>query len=147
MLKKGLVYNMNKYVRDFLLRGMMFSGLGPIVLGIVYFILSVSIADFSLSGGQVCLAIVSTYLIAFLQAGATVFNQIEAWPISKSLLCHFVTLYVAYVLCYLLNTWIPFKAEVVLVFTVIFVVGYFLVWGIVYAAVTATSKKLNRKLH
>ena len=27
---------MNKYVKEFLIRGMMFSGLGPIVLGIIY---------------------------------------------------------------------------------------------------------------
>ncbi len=137
---------MNKYVRDFLLRGMLFGGFGPIVVGIVYFILSKCLADFSLSGGEVCLAIVSTYVLAFLQAGATVFNQIEHWPITKSLLCHFAVLYASYVGCYLLNTWIPFDSSVILIFTAIFVGAYFVIWISVYLAVRATGRKLNEKL-
>ena len=77
----------------------MFGGFGPVVVGIVYLILSKSINDFSLNGEQMCLAIISTYILAFLQAGATVFNQIESWPVTKSLLYHFLTLYLAYTLC------------------------------------------------
>ena len=95
----------------------MFGGFGPIVAGIVYAILERTVSDFSLSGTQVLLAIVSTYMIAFVQAGASVFNQIEEWPLPKSLLCHFLSLYAVYVIGYLINTWIPFQAEVVLVFT------------------------------
>lgn len=55
------------------------------------------VARFLLTGGQVCLAIISTYLLAFLQAGASVFNQIGAWTLPKSLFCRFATLYAAYV--------------------------------------------------
>ena len=50
---------MNKYLKEFLHRGLMFGGFGPIILGIVYWILSVAVEGFSLSGGQVCLGIVS----------------------------------------------------------------------------------------
>ena len=36
MLRKGWDYNMNKYVKEFFKRGLIFSGFGPIVAGIVY---------------------------------------------------------------------------------------------------------------
>ncbi len=137
---------MKKYVKEFFHRGLIFGGFGPIVVGIVYIIISKIETGFSLSAAQVLLAIVSTYLLAFLQAGATVFNQIEHWPLPKSLLCHFVTLYFAYTICYLLNTWIPFEPMVLLIFSSIFIVTYFVVWFIVYACVKATSKKFNKKL-
>lgn len=134
---------MNKYVKDFLLRGLMFGGFGPIVLGIVYAILQNALDGFALSGQQVCLAIVSTYLLAFLQAGASVFNQIEHWPVARSLLCHFTTVYVAYCGCYLINTWIPFRPGILLIFTAIFVAVYLVIWITVYICVKATTAKLN----
>lgn len=137
---------MKHYVKEFFHRGLMFGGFGPIVAGIVYAILEYTVPDFSLDGTQMLLAIVSTYMIAFVQAGASVFNQIEAWPLPKSLLCHFLSLYAVYVLGYLVNTWIPFQAEVVLIFTGIFVAVYFAIWVSVYLIVKATSRQLNEKL-
>ena len=137
---------MKHYVKEFFHRGLMFGGFGPIVAGIVYAILEYTVPDFSLDGTQMLLAIVSTYMIAFVQAGASVFNQIEAWPLPKSLLCHFLSLYAVYVLGYLVNTWIPFQAEVVLIFTGIFVAVYFAIWVSVYLIVKATSRQLNGKL-
>lgn len=138
---------MNKNFKNFLHRGFMFSGLGPIVLAVVYLILSYTISDFSLSGKEVFTAIVSIYVLAFLQAGATVFNQIESWGIAKSLLCHFSVLYVAYIVCYLLNTWIPFDPKIIAIFTLIFITVYLLVWCTVYFSVKSIEKKLNKKLH
>ena len=137
---------MNKYVKEFFHRGLIFAGFGPIILGIIYFILSKTINDLILSGSEVLLGIVSIYFLAFVQAGATVFNQIEHWSVAKSLLCHLSTLYVAYSLCYVINTWIPFEPKVLLIFTIIFMVVYFVVWGIVYFTIKATSKNLNAKL-
>lgn len=137
---------MNKYVKEFFHRGLVFGGFGPIILGILYMIISKVENDFSLSATEVFVAIISIYLLAFVQAGATVFNQIEHWPLPKSLLCHFSTLYCAYISCYLLNTWIPFKKEVILIFTGIFIAVYFVVWGIVVVSVKTASKKMNKRL-
>ncbi len=134
---------MNKYVKEFLLRGLIFSGFGPIVLGIVYLAISGAAEGFSLSAWDVFTGILSTYILAFVQAGVSVFNQIEHWSIPKSLLCHFSVLYAAYSLCYIANSWIPFVPEVLLIFSAIFVVVYFAVWGIVYLCVRKTSRKLN----
>ena len=137
----------NNHAKNFFLRGLAFGGFGPIIAGIVYLILNFTIEGFSLDGFQVFTAIISTYILAFVHAGASVFNQIDHWPIAKSLLCHFGLLYVAYVICYLINSWIPFEPMVILIFTAIFVVVYFAVWLTVLACIRATGKKLNEKLN
>ena len=136
----------NRYVLQFLHRGMLFGGFGPIIAGIVYLCLSFSIEGFALSGGEVLIAILSTYLLAFLQAGASVFNQIEHWPLAKSLFFHFSTVYVAYVGCYLLNSWIPFEPLVLLIFTLVFALTYAIIWLSVFLAIRATGKRLNAGL-
>ena len=137
---------MNIYLKRFLQRGIAFGGFGPIIVGIVFYILSLTLEGFSLGGGEVFLAILSTYILAFVQAGASVFNQIEEWPLAKCTFIHFLTLYLTYVLCYLINSWIPFDINVVLIFTAIFAAGYFVVWLTVFVSIKAVSKKLNAKI-
>lgn len=133
-------------VRDFFFRGLLFGGFGPIIAGIVYLILHFTLKDLALTGLQVFTVIVSTYLLAFIHAGASVFNQIESWPLAKSTLCHFGLLYVAYVLCYVINSWIPFEPLVLGIFTAIFAVGYAVIWLAVYVSIRVTVKQLNRSL-
>lgn len=137
---------MKTYVKQFFLRGLMFGGFGPIILAIIYAILQSTEKGFSLTGYEVCLGIVSVYLLAFVQAGASVFNQIEEWSLAKSLLCHFSLLFVAYSLCYIGNTWIPFEPAVIGIFAAVFVAVYFAIWVTVYLCVRATGKKMNAKL-
>ena len=136
---------MNKYLKEFLKRGLMFGGFGPIVLGIIYFLVSLG-NEVVLSGSEVLIAIVSIYLLAFIQAGSTVFTLIENWSIFKSLSIHMGTLYLAYLSCYLVNIWIPFNWIVVLVFTAIFVLLFLIIWFTVYFIVKTTTKELNAKL-
>ncbi len=133
-------------VRDFFFRGLLFGGFGPIIAGIVYLILHLILQDLTLTGLQVFTVIVSTYLLAFVHAGASVFNQIESWPLAKSTLCHFGLLYVAYILCYVINSWIPFEPLVLGIFTAIFAVGYAVIWLAVYISIRVTVKRLNRSL-
>ncbi len=138
---------MNHYLKKFLHRGLLFGGFGPIVVGIVLAIIDAVTGDVSLHGTQILFAIGSSYLLAFVQAGSTVFEQIEHWSTVKSVFFHFLSLYVAYVGCYLLNSWIPLKKTVVLIFTGIFAVGFFAIWGIVVISVKAAERKLNKALH
>lgn len=137
---------MKNPAREFFLRGMAFGGFGPIILGIIYLVLENSVKDFSLSGEEVFVAIISIYILAFVQAGASVFNQMD-WPIMKSILCHFSLLYATYSVCYLINSWIPFDVKVFLIFTAIFVVGYLAVWAVVLLCIKAVSKKMNSFLN
>lgn len=137
---------MNSYLKEFLKRGMMFGGFGPIVLGVVFLVLSRTVDSFSLTAKDYFIGTVSVYLLAFVQAGASVFNQIEQWPLSKAMLCHFSVLYVSYSICYVLNSWIPFEPKVLLIFTAIFIIVYLITWLTVFLIVKSTSKKLNGKL-
>jgi hypothetical protein len=138
---------MNKYLKTFLHRGLIFGGFGPIILGIIYAILQKTEENFSLNGTQLLVAIISVYILAFVQAGASVFNQIESFSIAKSLFCHLSLLYVTYAVCYLINNWIPFEIAVFLIFTGIFLAVYFAVWLTVAVSVKLVSKKLNKKLN
>ncbi len=137
---------MNKYLKEFLHRGLMFSGFGPVISGIVYLVLNYTINDFSVSGKEIFFAIISTYLLAFVHAGVSVFNQIEEWGIAKAIICHFGALYVAYTLCYIFNSWIPFDWKIFAIYTAIFAAVYFVIWVTVYICISKTSKKMNSKL-
>lgn len=137
---------MNKYLKSFLHRGLIFGGFGPMIAGIVFAILGATIEEFHLDGWQILLAIVSTYLLAFVQAGASVFNQIEHWALPKSLACHFLTIYLAYSITYVLNAWIPFEPMVLVIFTAIFAAVYLVIWLTVYLTVRGVEKRLNKRL-
>ena len=137
---------MNKYFKIFIHRGAIFGGFGPIIMAIVYLILHLTIDGFSVDGSEIFSAIISTYIIAFIHAGSSIFAQIEHWPIAKSILVHFALLYFTYTLCYLINSWIPFDIKFLLVFTACFLALYFIIWLTVYFAVKATQKRLNARL-
>jgi len=137
---------MNNYVKSFLHRGLMFGGFGPIVVGIIFFIISITEGDFSLAGTEVLLAIISTYMLAFVHAGASVFHQIEHWSLAKSVFFHFLTLYLAYSACYVANSWIPFEPMMLVIFTAIFAAVYLIIWFTVFFIVRSTEKKLNKRL-
>ncbi len=136
---------MNKYLKSFLQRGVIFGGFGPIVVAIVLLFVSL-IAEVALDAKGFAIAVVSSYILAFVQAGASVFNQIEEWGIARSLGVHFLTLYAVYVLTYLVNSWIPFEWAVVGIFTAIFAVSYLVIWFTVYFIVRATARKLNGRI-
>lgn len=138
---------MKKYIREFLIRGLMFGGFGPITLAIIYFIISKVDNDISFTGSEIFLGTVSVYLLAFAHAGASIFNQIEEWGINKSIGIHFTVLYFAYSACYLLNAWIPFDLKVFLIFTGIFIGVYAVVWTIVYLCVRNSGRKINSVLN
>lgn len=134
------------YVIEFLKRGLIFGGFGPIVTGIVFFVIDLSVGGISISGTDALLAIISTYLLAFIHAGASIFNQIEHWPIAKSLGIHFSTLFVAYSLCYIVNSWIPFEPMVLLIFFGAFTLTYLIIWLSVYLAVRGVRRTFNAQL-
>lgn len=136
---------MKKYVTEFIKRGLVFGGFGPIVVGIIYWIITLS-TGIKFKGDEVLIGIVSTYILAFVHAGVSIFNQIEGWSISKSLAFHLLSLYIAYLSCYLLNSWIPFDWIVVLIFTGIFLLTYFIIWIVIYLIIRKTTSDLNKKI-
>lgn len=136
---------MKKHLKNFILRGLIFGGFGPIVFGIIILIISMT-EKYTFSGASVFIGILSTYILAFIHAGCSVFNEIERWSLVKSIGFHFVTIYVAYTLCYLINKWIEFKLKVLLIYTVVFIVSYFVIWIIVYLIIRKQTKRMNERL-
>jgi hypothetical protein len=137
---------MNKHLKIFLHRGLIFGGLGPIITSVIFLVISLSGVSVELSALNVFTAVVSTYILAFVQAGASVFNQIEDWSIARSLFFHLTSIYLVYVGTYLINFWLPFEPIVILIFTAIFVVSYFAIWLTVYFVMRSVTKKMNGRL-
>ena len=134
---------MNKYAKEFCIRGLIFGALGPLVYGIVMMILGFCNVKIEIQGWQILLAIVSTYLLAFIQAGSSVFEQVEEWSSFKSALIHLLTIYVIYLVTYLVNTWIPLNWIAIVIFTAAIIVTFLLIWLICYLVNRKFKNTLN----
>ena len=137
---------MKKFWKEFLLRGMICAGGGPIVLAIIYSILGATGTVEFFSPSEVCLGIVTITLLAFIVAGMTAIYQMEQLPLPIMILLHGGALYVAYILTYLLNGWLQNSLVPIFVFTGIFIAGYALIWFIIYCVEKVKTEKLNKML-
>ena len=137
---------MKKFVLEFLRRGLIASGIGPIVLAIVYLILQQASAVETLSVNQVCIGIFSIIALAFIAGGMNAIYQIERLPLMVAILIHGGILYISYLVTYLLNDWLDFGALPIIVFSAVFVVGYIVIWAIIYSIIKRNTAKLNKML-
>ena len=137
---------MKKFVMEFVRRGFIAAGIGPIVLAIVYLILQHSAAIDTLTVNQVCIGIVSLSALAFIAGGMNAIYQVERMPLMTAILIHGGTLYIGYLGTYLLNDWLDFGVIPIIVFTAIFVVGYIVIWAIIYSIIRRNTAKLNEML-
>lgn len=137
---------MKKYVLDFLRRGSVACGFGPIVLAFLYLILQQSAAVESLAVNQVCISIFSLTALAFIAGGMNTVYQIEQLPLMVAILIHGGALYISYLVTYLLNDWLEWGVTPILVFSGIFVLGYLLIWVIIYSVMKKKTEQLNEIL-
>lgn len=140
-MKKG-----GRYFKDFLLRGMVAMGFGPIVLSVVYLILGLCRVIDTFAVSDVVLGYLSITALAFLCGGMTVVYQIEELSISKAITAHGVTLYIAYAVVYISNNWLKNGLIPFLIFTAIFIVGYAVVWLVIYLITKRETDKLNKSI-
>ena len=137
---------MKRFIIEFLRRGLSACGLGPIVLSILYLILQRSAALETLTVNQVCIGIFSLTSLAFIAGGMNAIYQIERLPLMVAILIHGGILYISYLVTYLLNDWLEWGAAPVFVFSGIFVVGYLVIWVIIYSITKARTASLNEKI-
>lgn len=137
---------MKKNVSEFIGRGLKACGLGPIVLAILYLIMRHQGAVEVLTVNQVCLGIFSLSALAFVAGGMNSIYQIERLPLMTAILIHGGVLYVCYLGTYLLNDWLEQGLLPILIFSGVFVVGYFAVWIVLYSVIKRNTKKLNKIL-
>ena len=138
--------NMKKFVLEFVQRGTIAMGIGPVVLAIVYIILKHTAAIDTLTVSQVCIGILSLSALAFIAGGMNAIYQIERVPLMMAILIHGGVLYIGYLGAYLLNDWLDFGALPIIVFTAIFIVGYIIIWVIIYSIIRRNTAKLNEML-
>lgn len=134
---------MKKYVLDFLRRGLVACGFGPIVLAVIYLILQQCAGVETLTVNQVCLGILSLSALAFIAGSMNILYQIEQLPLMVAILIHGGVLYVSYLLTYLVNGWLETGKISILVFSGIFVLGYLIIWVIIYSVIKRKTENLN----
>lgn len=137
---------MKKFAKEFLLRGLVAAGGGPVVLAIIYGILGATGTVSAFTPREVCLGILTVTLLAFVVAGMTAIYQLEQLPLSSAILIHGAGLYAAYILVYLINGWVKQQLIPILIFTAAFVAGYAIIWLIIYSVTKNKTRQLNSKL-
>ena len=137
---------MKKYWKEFVIRGLVSCGFGPIILAIVYGILGATGVAETLTSAEVCKGILTIALMAFIAGGVTAVYQMEELPLFLAILIHGIALYLDYLMIYLVNGWIAEGVKPLLIFTGVFVVGYALTWAVIYAIIRKDAQKVSRQL-
>ena len=137
---------MKKNALEFLRRGLIACGFGPIVLAVFYLILQRQAAVETLTVSQVCLGIFSLSALAFVAGSMNVIYHIDRLPLMVAILIHGAVLYISYLGTYLLNGWLEWGVTPILVFSGIFVLGYLVIWAIIYSVTRRNTEKLNEML-
>lgn len=137
---------MKKFVLDFIHRGMVAMGIGPLVLAVLYWILQKNGILQTLDVGEVCIGIFSISALAFVAGALNALYQLERLPLMVAILIHGGVLYVSYLLTFLLNDWLEWGRIPVLVFSGVFLVGYVVIWAIIYSITKKRTAAVNEEL-
>lgn len=136
-----------KYIlKEFCRRGIAACGLGPLALAIIYLFLQHNRVVEVLTVNDVCVGIFSLSALAFVAGGMNVVYQIERLPLMVAISIHGAVLYVSYLLTYLVNNWLDWGTAPILVFTGIFVVGYLLIWAVIYSIIKRNTDRINEAM-
>ena len=137
---------MKKFILAFFHRGLVACGFGPIVLAVLYLILRQSVNLETLTVSEVCIGIFSLTALAFIAGGMNAVYQIERLPLMWAILIHGCVLYISYLATYLLNDWLERGIIPILVFSGIFVLGYLMIWAVIYSIIKRNTDIINEVL-
>ena len=128
------------------MRGLVSFGFGPIVVAIIYLCLSISGVEDTLSLAEMAKQIILVSFMAFFAGGITAIYQIEKLPLPFAIIIQATVLYINYVAVYIVNGWLEKAFLPIAVFTAIFILGYAIIWAIVYLFTKTSTKKINENL-
>ena len=137
---------MKKNFLEFIRRGLIACGFGPMILAVLYLILQNQAGMESLTVNHVCIGIFSISALAFIAGGMNVVYQIEQLPLMWAILIHGCVLYFSYLGTYLVNDWLEWGKAPIMVFTGIFGLGYLAVWAVIYFLTRRNTEKINMAL-
>ena len=139
------IWVMKKHIMEFCKRGLMFAWGGPVITALIWYFLWKTGKIESLSVQEAFTGVLTTSVLAFIAAGITIVHQIETLPKLTAALIQGAVLYVDYLVFYLINGWIT--ADKILIFTVIFALGFVAIWACIYIPTRIRVEKMNRRLH
>ena len=137
---------MKHNISEFIHRGLVACGFGPLVLAVFYLVLHHQGAVEMLSVREVCLGIFSLSGLAFVAGGMNILYQIERLPLMLAVLIHGSVLYTCYLVTYLINDWLESGMIPILVFSVIFVVTYLSIWAVIFITTKKKTRQVNEYL-
>ena len=137
---------MKKHICEFVRRGLVSCGFGPLVLAVVYLILRHTIDLQTLNVEQVCTGMFSLFALAFVAGGMNFVYRIERLPLMAAISIHGGVLYLSYLATYLLNGWLEVGRIPILIFSGIFLLGYLVIWVIIYSVMKRNTDKINQIL-
>ena len=138
---------MKKYIIEFIKRGLMAASGGPIVVSVVYLILGKIGVVSSFTPEEVSLGIISSAVLSFVVGGISMIFTVDRLPAFTAILIHGLTLYAVYIAVYLVNGWLKSQLISVAVFSSVFLVGYGIIWLIIYLSTKNFAKRLNSRLN
>ncbi|MFR4953624.1 MAG: DUF3021 domain-containing protein, partial [Lactobacillus paragasseri] len=89
---------------------------------------------------------ISSLLLAFIAGGINAIFKVERIPLGLATTIDAIVIYLDYLLFYILNDWIKLQIIPFLVFTVLYIIGYLIIWLCIYHQVKNQVQKLNQKL-
>jgi len=136
---------MNKFMKEFCRRGLLFAWLGPVILCIVWYFLKKNGIIDQLDVLDVIRAVLSILVMSFLAAGVSAVYTLEQLPYPPAGLIQMAVLYLDYLLVYLWNGWLPLSA--LPVYSLIFLTGFGIIWLIIYLTIRRTVERMNSRMH
>ena len=138
---------MKEFVKNFCKRGLVAFGFGPVIMAIVYISLELAGVEGTLGFIELSKQILIVSVMAFVAAGISAIYNVERLALPLAIFIHAAVLYTDYIFVYLINGWIKNSLMPLIIFTVIFIVGFALVWIIIYAVDKNAARKLNERLN
>ena len=138
---------MKKFIVEFLKRGAMFAGLGPVILSIVYIFLGANGVVETVPVTTLIREILTSMLLAFIAAGISAVYQTEKLQLGMASLIQGSVLFLDYIILYLVNGWMPCTWQAIALCTAIFVAAFLIIWAIVYLSIRRNIKKMNQQLN
>ena len=138
---------MKEFVKNFCKRGLVAFGFGPVIMAIVYIFLEIAGVEGTLGFIELSKQILIVSVMAFVAAGISAIYNVERLALPLAIFIHAAVLYTDYIFVYLINGWIKNSLMPLIIFTVIFIVGFALVWIIIYAVDKNAARKLNERLN
>ena len=136
---------MRENVKEFCKRGLMWGAWGgPVVVAIVWLCLQKAGVITVLTVNEAALGILTTAVMGFVAAGISVVYRIETLPKTFAGLIQCAVLYIDYLGFYLLNGWVA--VDKIWFFTLIFAVGFAVIWLSIYIPIKIKVDKMNRML-